>query len=128
MHREGPAPAFIYERSLAHLNGPQFWKARKILMEAGLHPEMEVRFGPYRVDLLLKGVPARMWQSFDKSKRRVRLFGRMVGPIPRGHVLAIEIDGPHHEGNGDSRRDAYLLERHKVYVVRFDTSEIQALM
>lgn len=68
-----------------------------------------------------------MWQSFEKSKRRVRLFGRLVGPIPRGHALAIEIDGPHHEGNRDSERDAYLLKHHNVYVVRFDVSEIDAL-
>ena len=73
-------------------------------------------------------VPTRKWRSFEKSKRRVRLFGRLVGPIPRGHALAIEIDGPHHEGNRDSERDAYLREHHNVYVVRFDASEIEALM
>jgi hypothetical protein len=112
----------------ANLNGPQFWKARKLLIEAGFHPQIEVEFGPYRVDLLLRGIPARKWQSFEKSKRRVRLFGRLVGPIPHGHALAIEIDGPHHEGNRDSERDAYLREHYKVYVVRFDASEIQALM
>jgi toxin HigB-1 len=33
------------------LNGRQFWKARQMLVEAGFHPEMEVWFGPYRVDL-----------------------------------------------------------------------------
>ena len=110
----------------AYLNGPQFWKARKLLIEAGFHPELEVSFGPYRVDLLLRGLPTHILQSFEKSKRRVRLFGRLVGTIPRGHLLAIEIDGPHHEGNRDTQRDAYLREHHKVYVVRFNASEIEA--
>ena len=111
----------------AYLNGPQFWKARKLLMEAGCHPELEVSFGPYRVDILLRGLPNRLWQSFRKSKRRVRLFGRIIGPIPPGHALAIEIDGPQHEGNRDRRRDAYLRKHHRIYVVRFDASEIEAL-
>jgi hypothetical protein len=118
----------LHNSDSASLNGPQFWEARKLLLEAGFHPQIEVKFGPYRVDLLLRGIPGRKWQSFENSKRRVRLFGRLVGPIPRGHALAIEIDGPHHEGNRDSERDAYLLEKHKVYVVRFDASEIQSLM
>jgi hypothetical protein len=107
-------------------NGPQFWKARKLLREAGFRPEFEVSFGPYRVDLLIRGLPASKWRAFLRSKRRVRLFGRIIGPIPPGHALAIEIDGPKHEGDFDSQRDAYLLEHHKVYVVRFDTSEIDA--
>lgn len=111
----------------AYLNGRQFWIARRLLIQAGLHPQLEVRFGPYRVDILLSGLPRWMWKSFEQSQRRVRLFGRLVGPIPRGHLLAIEIDGPHHEGNSDSQRDAYLLKHHKVYVVRFDTWEIDAL-
>jgi very-short-patch-repair endonuclease len=67
-----------------------------------------------------------MQRSFIKSGRRVALFDKEVGPIPRGHVLAIEIDGPHEEDR-DARRDGYLLKNHKVYVVRFDASEIQAL-
>jgi hypothetical protein len=111
----------------AYLNGPQFWKARRLLIEAGFHPEIEVRFGQYRVDLLLRGLPAQMWQSFEKSERRARLFGRIIGPIPRGHVLAIEIDGPNHDGDSDAKRDAYLREQHRVYVVRFEASEIEAL-
>ena len=116
----------LQSQNSAHLNGPQFWTARRLLLEAGFHPEIEVCFGRYRVDLLLRGLPAHMRQSFEKSKRRVRLFGRIIGPIPRGHVLAIEIDGPQHEGNRDGRRDAYLREQHHVYVVRFDASEIEA--
>jgi len=88
---------------------------------------MEVWFGRCRVDLLVKGLPARMKQSYEKSKGRLRLFGRKIGPVPRGHVLAIEIDGPDNDGNRDARRDAYLREHHQVYVVRFDASEIEAL-
>lgn len=111
----------------ARSNGPQFWKARRLLIEAGFHPEMEVWFGRYRVDLLVKGLPRRLKRSYEKSKGKLRLFGRRVGPIPRGHFLAIEIDGSHHEGGRDARRDEYLLKHHKVYVVRFDASEIEGL-
>lgn len=109
------------------MNGPQFWKARKLLIEAGLHPKIEVWFGRYREDLLLRGLPAGKWHSFKKSKRRMRLFGRIIGPIPRDHALAIEIDGPHHDGDRDGRRDADLREHHQVYIVHFDASEIEAL-
>jgi hypothetical protein len=63
-----------------YANGPQFWKARRLLIEAGLHPKMEVWFGRYRVDLLLRGLPVGKWKSFETSKRRVRLFGRIIGP------------------------------------------------
>lgn len=125
--RDVRQPARAEVRRWAGLNGPQFWKARRLLIEAGLHPKMEVCFGPYRVDLLLEGLPANKWKSFEKSKRRVRLFGRIIGPIPPQHLLAIEIDGPHHEGNRDAKRDAYLREHHRVYIVRFDASEIEAL-
>ena len=111
----------------ARSNGPQFWKARKLLLEAGFHPEIEVSFGRYRVDLLLRGLPRRLKRSYERSKGKLRLFGRRIGPIPHGHFLAIEIDGPHHEGNRDAQRDQYLLKHHKVYVVRFDASEIEAL-
>jgi hypothetical protein len=41
----------------ANLNGPQFWKARKLLTEARFHPQIEVKFGPYHVDLLLRTYP-----------------------------------------------------------------------
>jgi hypothetical protein len=37
----------------ANLNGRQFWIARKLLIQAGLHPQLEVPFGPYRGDILL---------------------------------------------------------------------------
>lgn len=113
--------------SWAGANGPQFCKTRRILLDAGFHPEMEVRFGPYRVDLLLRGLPRRLKQAHEKSRGKLRLFGRRIGPIPPGHLLAIEIDGPHHEGKRGSRRDAYLLRYHRVYVVRFDAAEIEAL-
>lgn len=102
-------------------------KARKLLREAGFHPEMDVSFGRYRVDLVIRGLPARMQESFIKSGRRVPLFNREIGPIPPGHVLAIEIDGPHYEGDRDVQRDAYLRAHHRVYVVLFDASEIEAL-
>jgi hypothetical protein len=88
---------------------------------------MEVWFGRYRVDLLLRGLPRRLKQQYERSGGKLRLFGRRIGPIPREYVLAIEIDGSHHEGNRDTRRDEYLMMHHKVYVVRFDTSEIDAL-
>lgn len=78
---------------------------------------MEVWFGRHRVDLLLRGLPAGKWHSFKKSNRRVRLVGWIIGPIPPGHALAIEIDGPHHDGDRDARRDADLREHHQVYVV-----------
>jgi hypothetical protein len=42
-------------------------------------------------------------------------------------VLAIEIDGPHDEGDRDTQRDADLREHHQVCVVHFDASEIEAL-
>jgi hypothetical protein len=109
------------------MNGPQFWKARRILIEAGFHPEIEVCFGPYRVDLLIRGLRRRLKRAYDRSRGKLRLFNRRIGPVPAGHFLAIEIDGPHHEGNRDAWRDEYLLRRHKVFVVRFDASEIEAL-
>jgi very-short-patch-repair endonuclease len=105
-------------------NGSQLFKARRLLREAGFHPELEVWFGRYRVDLLIRGLPARMQPSFIKSGRRLQLFGRMIGPIPHGHVLAIGMDGSNHECNRDDEQEDYLCDHHRLYVVRVDASEI----
>jgi hypothetical protein len=96
--------------SWARSNGPQFWTGRKLLLEAGFHPKIEVSFGRYRVDLLLRGLPRRLKRSHERSKGKLRLFGRRIGRIPHGHFLAIEIDGPHHDGNRDAQRDEYFAE------------------
>ena len=70
----------------------------KVLQATGYKVDVEVEFQPWRVDCYL----------------------------PELHMV-VEADGPHHSKTRDATRDADLLERYGLFVIRVPESELTTL-